>query len=264
MKVNLKQVTNKKNSKIKALDKAFNILDIVSDFKQGLSLTEIASQMGISKSSAHHLISTLVNNGYLKQNESNKKYKLGLKTIEIGNKCLNNLSLPRIGISYLKEILDIINETVYLAKIEGTNLTIIETLNSSHTIRPFDIRVIKDQYHASALGKILLSTLLGNSFNGFLEEKSLIKYTKNTMTSLPQLKKELDDIIEKKIAFDHEELEDGLFCIASPILNALSKTIGAIGVSIPKQRFYPEKENEIADLIKNVAMRISKELGYTF
>jgi len=258
----IKKSIIKTKSKIKSLDKAFNIIDIVSDSKEGLSLTEIAKTIGISKSSAHHLISTIVNNRYIKQNTINKKYKLGLKTIEIGNKCLKNLSLSSIGFSYLKEIQDTINETVYLVKIEGINLATIETLNSSHTIRPFDVTVTEDEYHASALGKILLSALDENSLKSFLENKGLKKCTKNTITSFGQLKRELESIKETKIAFDHEELEDGLCCIASPILNPKSNIIGAIGASIPKQRFNFEKENEIASLIKDFALKISKELGY--
>jgi len=263
MKTKNNQITVKTKTKIKSVDKAFVILDIVSNHKDGIPLTEIAAEMGIGKSSAHHLISTLVNNGYLKQNEFNKKYKLGLKTIEIGNKCLKNLSVSHIGFPYLKEIAERINETAYLAKIDGEHLVIIETLNSTHTIRPFDITVAENEYHTSALGKILLSTLDEKTLKSFLGNKGLIKYTKNTITSYNQLKKELGSIIEKRIAFDREEMEDGLFCIASPIVNPTSSIIGAIGVSIPKQRFNFKKENEIAVLIKNAALSISKELGYT-
>lgn len=258
----IKKDTFQVESKIKALDKAFSILNIISDYSEGLSLTEIAELMGISKSSTHHLVSTLVNNGYLKQNEFNKKYKLGLKTIEIGNKCLKNLSLYHIGFSYLKEIVDSINETVYLAKIEGIHLSIIETLNSTHTIRPFDVNVTDNEYHASALGKILLSTLDENTLKSFLKHKALTKYTKNTITSFDKLKNELKNIVEKKIAFDHEELENGLCCIASPILNPRAKIIGVIGVSIPKQRFNSKKESEIANLLNNTTLKISEELGY--
>lgn len=259
----MKAIIKKSKSKIKSIDKAFDILDIVSDVKDGLSLTEIAKIMEISISSAHHLLSTLVNNGYIKQNVSSKKYRLGLKTIIIGNKYLKNLSLSSIALPYLKEIQDTINETVYLAKIENINLAIIEIFNSTHNIRPFDVTVTKNEYHASALGKILLCSLDEINLNNFLSKRRLKKFTNNTITKFDMLRNELEKIKKSRVAFDHEELEYGLCCIASPILNSKSNIIGSIGISIPKQRFSLKREKEITEFLKSVTLEISKELGYT-
>jgi Transcriptional regulator len=252
----------KNNLKIKSIVKAFYIIDIVSDHKDGLSLTKISKSLQISVSSTHHLVSTLVGTGFLKQDETTKTYKLGLKTLEIGNKYLKNLSFASISAPYLKKIQSEINETVNLTEIEDMELVVIETLNTSHTIRPFQVTVAKDEYHASALGKIVLSSLSEIKLLKYIENVTLKKYTSNTIIKIHELREALENIKRDKISYDNEELEDGLFCIAVPIYNLKKIVIGAIGVSIPKQRYDLDKKERVSDLLKKISLKLSSGLGY--
>lgn len=249
-------------SKVKSLDKAFSIIEFISDYKDGLSLSEIAKFMNLSRSSVHHILSSLINNGYIKQNEKTKKYKIGLKFTDISNKFLKNLSLYSISIPYLNKLLEQINETIYLVKIDKTNLTIIETLNTSHNIRPFEIPVSRDELHATALGKIFLSSLKDKDIEERIQKNNLKKLTKNTITSFDKLMNEIREIRLSNVAYDNEELEEGLLCIATPVFNFKKDIIASVIISIPSQRCNSNKKEEIVLKLKETARKISIELGY--
>ncbi|NQT67692.1 MAG: IclR family transcriptional regulator [Actinobacteria bacterium] len=253
---------NKIVSKIKSIDKACKIINIISDYKDGLSLSKMAKLMNLSSSSIHHILSSLINNGYMKQNEKTKKYKIGLKFTDISNKFLKNLSLYSISNPYLNKLLEQINEMIYLIKIDKTDFVVIETLNTSHNIRPFEVPLSKDALHATAVGKIFLSSLENNDIKERIQKSKLKKLTKNTITSFDKLMDEIKEIRLNNVAYDNEELEEGLSCVATPIFNFKGDIIASIVISIPKQRCTSSKKEEIVLNLKEASRKISRELVY--
>lgn len=247
---------------IQSLVRAGEILDIVSENKDGISLKEIADKLNLGSSTVFYLINTLTYLGFVKQNKNNK-YKLGPKNLYLGNNYLENLSIYNIALPLLEKIIDEFNENVYLVMLENTNFLSLIKLESTHSVRPTKVANERKNAHATAIGKILLSSFSKDELNTFVNNfDELHKFTSNTIISLEKLHIEMDMIRERGYALDLEESEMGINCIAVPIHDHKEEVKAAIGTSIPSQRFSEEIKDKILPSLKSTAYQISVMLGY--
>ena len=246
---------------IQSVLRAAKILDIVAECKDGIILKEIANKLKLGSSTVFYLVSTLVELGFIKQ--INNKYKLGPKNLHLGSNYLENLSIYKIAVPVLEDLLEKINENIYLYMIENNEFLQLIKMESAHSVKPTRISNDTNNAHSTAIGKILLSSFSKEKLEEFIAKyDSLQKFTKNTITTLDQLNKELDIIRIKGYALDTEESEICINCIAVPVYNHKGNIKASIGVSIPTQRYSNDIENKILPLLRNSAAKISNELGF--
>lgn len=247
---------------IQSVLRAAKIIDIVAKYDDGISLKDISKELGLGSSTVFYLINTLVETDFIKHT-ANNKYKLGPKNLQLGNNYLNNLSIYKISAPILEDLLEKINENIYLFMLENQNFIQILKMESSHSVKPTKLSNDKSNAHATAIGKIFLSSFTEEECEQFIKEYNhLQKYTKNTINSLDRLKKELDTIKKNGYSLDMEESEIGINCIAVPIYNHICKIKASVGVSIPTQRFPENFKEVLLPLIQEGANKISKELGH--
>jgi len=246
-------------SKIKSIDKACKIIDIISTHKNGMRLKDISKNMGLSLSSIHHIIGTLITNKLLFKNPDNGKYYLGFKIGELGNRYYANLPFYDNLIPYLEKLREEFNETVNLMVIENSDFVIGESFSSSHSLQSI-VSLNKKQIHSTSWGKILLSSLSDEALVEFLKKYDFIKYTKNTIDNLADMKTEIGNIRENNMSFDNEELENGLCCIGIPIYGIRNRLIAAITMSVPKSRL----SNDIKEKIIKTMLMILQETQNKF
>ena len=250
-----------KKNKIKVIDKAFKLIEIVANNKEGLRLKTIANSMSCSDSSIHHLISTLVENDIITKNPINNRYCLGVRILELGNKYLSGLPFYDIASKYLEELHEEFNESIYLLNFEGTRIVLLEEFSSSKMLKSY-ISIKINEAHATACGKILLSEFILTQLEEHIKKNGLTKFTNNTITNKDQLLKELQNVKNQGYSFDNEELEDNLICIGAPIYNFKNKLISAIIIALPKNRLDMQKKEKIISALKNSTKIISEQLGY--
>ena len=250
---------NKPESKVKSIDKACKILDLISQNRNGMRLMDIAKDMDLSLSAVHHIIRTLINNKLLCKNKDTGKYCLGFKIGELGNRYYANLPFYENLMPYLKEIKDEFNETTNLIIIENSDFVLAESLSSSHSLQPI-IFLNKKQIHATAWGKILLSSFADEDLDNFLKNYDFIKFTKNTIDNVDDMKVEINNIRKNNIAFDNEELENGLCCAGIPVYGYRHRLVAAVTVSIPKNRL----NDEIREKLVNRMLEIFKDIQNKF
>lgn len=246
---------------IQSVERAAKILDIVSKYTQGVKLKEVSNVLGLGSSTVFYLISTLVETGFIKQN--NGKYQLGSKNLMLGNIYLENMSIYKIALPVIEELLEKINENIDCVLYENDEIYFLIRMESTHSVKPTKLATSVKNAHATALGKLFLSTMPKEKLNDFVKKNcSLEKFTKNTITNLNDLNAELDKIRENRYALDIEGAGTGVNCIAVPIYSHEGKIIASIVASAPSQRFSKDIENQILTLLKNSATLISNELGY--
>lgn len=237
---------------VKSVDKAIRILNLIADCKDGMRLKDISEKMGLSLSSVHHIVSTLVRNRILFKNPETGNYCLGIKIGELGNKYYSNITDSKNLLTYVKNIHEEFDETVNLIIIENGNYVIAESFATSHSLRPV-VFLDEKQIHASAWGKIVLSSFDDKKLDKYLKDFNFIKYTKNTIDNIADMKKEIEEIRKHKISFDKEEYEIGVYCMGIPVFGYRNRLIGAIVIMAPKTRVTPEildrmKENLLVTL----------------
>lgn len=251
-----------KKKLIQSVLRATKILDIVSsENKNGISLKEIANKLGLGSSTVHYLINTLIYNNFIIQ--SGNKYNLGTKSLQLGTAYLENLSIYKIALPILEDLLVKINESILLyIMIENNKFLGLAKMESTYTVKPTNIVITPNNANATAIGKVLISSLSKSELKIFIKNNGLKKFTKNTITSFEELCKELEKVKKVGYALDCEESEIGVNCIAAPIYNHTRKIVAALGFSIPTQRFSKKLIEKILPLLKNGTAEISRTLGF--
>lgn len=247
---------------IASVSRALNIIDLFNHNTTELGITEISHLLGLHKSTVSGLVNTLQASGYLDQNPSTRKYRLGLKIVERAILALNSLEVSRIARPHMLQLRDWRDETVNLAILDNDEVLYIERELGSKTLGMQSHVGKRERAHSTALGKALLSQLTEVEFGEYLSKYSLNPITPNTITQPEKLRQELEMIRRQGYATDMEENEIGGVCVAAPILDYLGNAIAAISISIPMARLNREETPRLGKKVIETASAISKEMGY--
>lgn len=243
--------------------KAFDLLELLSKYENGLSLTDISNNLKWNKTTAHRITNTLLTRGYITQNEETLKYKMSFKILSLGHKLLNEIKITEIATPMLKHLLMKINETIHLVFLDGLDVAYIDKLEPKDMPYRMNTYIGKrNPLYSTAVGKIMLAYNYKNNLDEIWAGFDLTAYTRNTIISIDKMRKELEVILKNGYAYDNEEQELDIICLAAPIFNNLGIVNYALSVSIPKNKFNSEKEKFILEALMTAANEISKNLGY--
>jgi len=245
--------------KIKVLEKAFRILDLYSETTYELTATEIAERVRFNKTSVFRIITNLEEAGFLEKDPATLKYRLGLKIFFMGSLVKPFTDLKRVAKPWLKKLNTLCGETVHLAALQDGEALYLDKIESSRTIRVAASRVgQKLPAHCSGVGKVLLANIPPDETEAIVAEKGLKRFTDKTITTWERLSEELSRVRKQGYAFDNEEIEEELKCVAAPIF-VNKQVVAAISASVPKERFNRSKD-ELTDLVIATAKHISDDL----
>lgn len=246
----------------KSLDKALKVLDLFDNSYHGLSVTEIAEEVGVKAGAMYPILNTLQHHGYLERDQD-KKYKLGEKLLDKRALMLEEPNLSNQAYLELKKLRNKVGETIHLATISHGFVVYLEKLEPSDaTLSMYSSVGKKSPVHATGLGKAILAYLPEKEVEQIISQRGLEKFTDNTIDSLKNLKEEIEQTRERGYAIDDAEHIEVIRCVACPIFNRNSRPVAAISVSVPTFEMEMKELVEIAPIVKNYALDISKKLGY--
>ncbi len=248
---------------IQSIERAVKILDLVSGSNEGVRLKELAAGLRLGSSTVYNLAHTLCEVNLLRQDARTNKYWLGSKTLQLGNRYLDGLSLYSVAQPVVAELAERFNENFYLTMLEGEAMLPLIRIESTHSVKPTKSANVMANSHATAIGKVLLSSFSREDLHRFIREKRVLeRYTDNTITTEVGLIAELEKVRREGYAMDLEESEIGINCISGPVRNHRGVVIAALGTSIPTQRFSQQVVDSILPLLLDACERISRQLGY--
>ena len=246
---------------IQSVERSFKILEYIAENGNEAGLTEISKGLSLNKSTVHGLLVTMEQMGYAQQNIDSGKYSLGLKLFQLGMAVYNSLDLRTIALPHLQALSEKYKETAHLAVLSKGEVVYIEKVDSPRSIRIVSRIGGRNPAHCTGVGKVLLAALPEATLNRFLGQGTLRRYTTNTITSASELKGHLQQIRAKGVAFDLEEFEPGLRCVAAPVRNHRGAVIAAIRLAGPADRLAMDRLDSIADDVAEAANTISCALG---
>jgi DNA-binding IclR family transcriptional regulator len=252
--------------KIKVLDKLFKILNLFCEEDVELTTGEISKKLSINRTSTFRIISNLEAEGYLERDPRTAKYRLGLKWFILANLSNPHLHLKRVARPLLEDLNQQSGETVHLAVLSGGKALYLDKIEGKKTIRVVISRVgQKLPAHCTGVGKVLLAFLPEIESRKIVTERGMAVFTDNTITSWNELRKELHNIRQNGFAFDREEIEYGLSCVAAPVFSCQmdQSAIAAISVSMPVNRMEQEM-SAVKKMVQETAGSISKILEEKF
>ena len=252
-----------KNAGVQSVKRALDIIELLADSKDDLGVTQIAKKTGLCKTTAFRLLGTLVDEGYVQKKHSENAYGLSMKFLKISSSILGRQNIREIAAPYMRTLSDKTKEIVHLAVMDVNEVVYIEKMESNeHSIRIFSTVGKRSPVHCTGLGKALLSGLSNEEVERIVKQKGLTQYTKNTITTIEALKKELQQIRVQGCAFDQAEHELGIWCVAAPIYARDGSCIAAISITTPEMLISDEKKVMLTREVINTAREISSQLGY--
>jgi len=248
---------------IGSLQRAIDILNLFDERNPELGNTDIAKQLGLHKSTTSTLIRTLEINGYLAQNPTTRKYRLGFKLLERASAVLDQLQVREVALPALQVLRDELDETINLAVLDGGDAVYIERLLGTKLLGVHSEVGKRAAAHSTALGKAILAYLPIADVQAFIKQYGLPAVTAQTITDHAGFMRELEKMREQGYALDDEENEVGGRCVAAPVFDHAGNAIAAVSVSAPSARLAMSQVPQIGARVRETAQVISRNLGFS-
>ena len=256
----------KRNSKspyqIQVLDRALALLDALSQQGPDLALGEISQLLKLHKSTAHRLIMVLERHRLLEKNSRTGRYRLGLKLFELGTKAVSQLDLREQARPFLERVVLETGETVHLCIYDDGEVVYVDKIEPARSVRLASSVGRRNPAYCTAVGKAIMAFLPEAQVEDAVKKHGLQPLTRKTVSTLVELKAELDQIRERGYAIDDEENEEGVSCVGAVVRGFDGEPVAAISVSGPTFRLGKEKVDMIARSVIAAADGLSRQLGF--
>ncbi len=245
-----------------SLVKGIHLLETVVDHGD-IGVSDLARRTGINKSNAHRILGTLETLGYIEKDPESLRYSATLKVFQMGSRVIQGTGLRELALPFLKKLSSEFGETANLGVLERGEVVYIEKAESSEVLR-MDLSVGRSvPAYCTALGKILLAGLGEDDLGRYLEKTRMEKRALSEAPTRKQFLEHLARVREQGYAFDHQELDLGISCIAAPVRNHMGRVVAAISVAGPSTRMTDQRMEEIKNPLLDTALAISRKLGLT-
>lgn len=246
---------------IKSYDKLFQILDYVKT-NPNVKLQTLVEDLCMSKSTLHRIVMELVDYGVLLRDGRSRTYRLGPKLIDYGTAVIESFDIRHECAEAISELNRITLETVHLATFVDQKILYVDKRESPHNIRMYSMIGKEAPFYCTGVGKAIMAFQNIETIESVLKKRPLVAYTEHTIVDAGKLKQEFETIRREKVAFDREEHESGIICIASPIFNHMGEVFASISVTSITQRMSLARLESYKSVLITSTETISKNLGY--
>jgi DNA-binding IclR family transcriptional regulator len=248
---------------IQAVSHALDLLEQFHDDVDELGVTELSKRLKLHKNNVFRLLATLESRGYIEQNKATENYRLGLKSLELGQTFIKQMGLLRQAKPILEKLVKECNETSYVAIFKEGYIVYLDVVETDLTVRVVSRVGSRLPSYCTAAGKVHLAFMSEEEVDATLSPREMKPYTSTTFTDRQVLKSELQKIAEQGYAIDNEELDPGVRCVAAPIRDYTRRIVGAVSISGPSMRLPDERlEKELIPLIVEASEELSTRLGF--
>jgi IclR family acetate operon transcriptional repressor len=247
---------------IQSVDRALSLLEALAEAGGEASLTDLSRRTQLNVSTCHHLLSTLVNWGYVAKVPGRRSYALGARVLYLGHACLRQVDLPRRAQAHIDHINNITGESVHLAVLQADNIVTLVKREARHAVR-VDTGVLgrSDAPHATATGKAMIAWLPEDQIRRMVSPDNMKRFTDKTIIDFPTLIEDLRHVRRNGFALDREEFQPGVVCVGSAIRDHAGAVVGAISASAPAMRATDEHLALMRREVIAATNALSAELG---
>lgn len=243
---------------IQVLERAFSLLDLLSTADEAMSLKEISERSGLHPSTAHRILNDLTIGRYVERPQPGT-YRLGMRLLELGNLVKERLDVREAALAPMRELHKLTHQPVNLSLRQADEIVYIERAFSERSGMQV-VRAVggRAPLHLTSVGKLFLAHDDPARVRAYAARTGLTGHTRNSITDITRLERELATVRANGAARDDEELELGVRCMAAGIFDDQGKLLAGLSVSAPADRL----EESWLDRVKSTAAQISSALGY--
>jgi DNA-binding IclR family transcriptional regulator len=233
-------------------------MDVLASREDAISLKEISEKTGLHPSTAHRILNDLTIGRFVDRPEPGS-YRLGMRMLELGNLVKARLNVRDAALAPMRDLHKLIQQPVNLSMRQGDEIVYIERAFSERSGMQV-VRAIggRAPLHLTSVGKLFLSVDEPMKVRSYATRTGLNGQTKNSITQLQVLERELSKVRQYGIARDNEELELGVRCIAAGIYDDQGKLLAGLSISAPADRI----DEAWSAKLQATAEGISQALGY--
>jgi DNA-binding IclR family transcriptional regulator len=244
---------------VQSVDRALTILEVLARVGEA-GVTEIAGELGVHKSTAFRLVTTLEAHRLVEQTTERGRYRLGVGVLRLAGATTARLDLVQEARPVCRQLAADTGETVNIAVLSESSALYLDQIAGSSALQPHNWVGQHIPLHATSNGKVLLSGLDDQRVTDLLG--TLSRYTATTITKKGKLREELALVREQGYAVAVDELEEGLTAVAAPIRNAHGDVVASMSVSGPTFRLPEKRVEDVVRLLVEAAAEVSHRLGW--
>ncbi len=251
------------NKQVQSLTRGLLLLEKIAENPFGISLTELALQLGLPNSTVHRLLMTMQQQGFIQQEGELSLWKISAKTFKIGNAFAKSRDLITLAQPVMQNLMDNAGETVNLLLLDQIQFQpIVIGQIQCHELMRMVAPIGKHlPLHASGAGKAFLAMHDDDQVTAIVQRKGLIKFTDHTITQHKDLLDNLEKVRQHGYALDDEEHAIGMRCVAAVIVDEHQKAFAALSISGPASRLDNEKIVHLSSLVMQSSQKISHMYG---
>jgi len=222
---------NKLSSASGTVHKAMGVLDLVAAFERPVRFNEVLEKSNFPKGTLYRMMQSLRAEGLLAYDDARQTYSLGIRLMRLAHAAWTQFSLATVAQPYLDQLSRSIGETIHLAQLDNAQVLYVDKRNAESAVEMFSQAGKVGPAYCTGVGKAMLAHLPEIELRAALAQQSYHRFTPKTLASPEALVAELHNIRARGFAFDDEEHEPGIICVAVPVLTAAGRVIGAISVT---------------------------------
>ncbi len=243
---------------VQVIERMFTLMDVLASGEEAISLKEISEKSGLHLSTTHRLLNDLATGRFVDHPQPGS-YRLGMRLLELGNLVKSRLNVRDAALLPMRELHKLIQQPVNLSVRQGDEIVYVERAYSERSGMQV-VRAIggRAPLHLTSVGKLFLAADDPQRVRAYATRTGLSGHTKNSLTQLPALERELSKVRQYGNAHDNEELELGVRCMAAGIYDDQGALVAGLSISAPAERL----EDAWLPKLQATAREISTTLGY--
>ncbi|MFZ3128608.1 MAG: IclR family transcriptional regulator [Rhodoferax sp.] len=243
---------------VQVIERIFTLIDVLASREEAISLKEISEKAGLHPSTTHRILNDLATGRFVDRTQPGS-YRLGMRLLELGNLVKGRLNVRDAAMVPMRELHKLTQQPVSLSVRQGDEIVYVERAYSERSGMQV-VRAIggRAPLHLTSVGKLFLSADDPQRIRSYAARTGLQGHTKNSITQLEDLERELSKVRQYGQASDNEELELGVRCMAAGIYDDQDKLVAGLSISAPSERL----EDSWLPKLKEAARQISETLGH--
>lgn len=244
---------------IQVIERMFSVIDVLASRDEAMSLKSISEKTGLHPSTAHRILNDLAIGRFVERPEAGS-YRLGMRLLELGNLVKGRLNVRDAALQPMRDLHKLIQQPVNLSVRQGDEIVYIERAYSERSGMQV-VRAIggRAPLHLTSVGKLFLAADDVTRVRGYATRTGLPGQTRNSITQLPVLERELARMRQSGTSRDNEELELGVRCIAAGIYDDQDRLVAGLSISAPADRL----DDAWLSKLQGTARKISATLGHS-
>lgn len=245
---------------MQTVERVMKVLLAFTPENRSLGVTELADQLGLTKSAVHRILTSLVTIGFAQRDESSSRYRLGHQAIEVGLAALGRTDLRVVALPIMHDLVETTSETATVSLMVGFSRTYLAQVESPQFVRMCVDVGRRFPLYAGASGRAILAFVPPSVLESYLASMKLDRLTDQTLTSKSKLLESLKIVADAGYAVSSGERDQYAGAVAAPIFGEENRVIGCVSVCGPRERFGREAGAKYGRLVVEASREISRLL----